>query len=207
MSEYFVANIRKILPVLSLKFTQSKALLNLRLSRLLRRRNPLLTQRDHLALWPKNRQQDLPQSYPFWNRNDSCKLWYPGWPWLLLPWIPGIVSLARCILGILLRHWSHCNQLQWWANSVVFHVDVSLSTVFRASFNTFCLFFRFFLDNSYTSRTWCSRSGSCGFVFVIFCSVYKLSNRNIFARVYVICWQCIECYVLTQTLRTPYFLV
>ena len=74
MSEYFVANIRKSLPVLSLKFTQTKVLLNLRLSRLLRRQNPLLTQRDHLALWPKNRRQDLPQSYPFWNRNDSCKL-------------------------------------------------------------------------------------------------------------------------------------
>ena len=78
MSEYFVANIRKSLPVLSLKFTQNKALLNLRLSRLLRRQNPLLTRRDHLALWPKNRQQDLPQSYPSSNRNDSCKLRYPG---------------------------------------------------------------------------------------------------------------------------------
>ena len=168
MSECFVANIRKILPVLSLNLTQSKALLNLRLSRLLRRQNPLLTQRDHLALWPKNRRQDLPQSYPSSNRNDSCKLWYPGCP--LDPWD---CFLAWCTLGIILRHWSHCNQLQWWVNSVVFHVDVSSWTVFRASFNTLSLFFRFFLDNSYTSRTWCSRSGSCRFFFLINLSVYN----------------------------------
>ena len=87
--------------------------------------------------------------------------------------------LAWCTLGILLRHWSHCNrthcnQLQWWVNLAVFHVDVSLWTVFRASFNTLSLFFRFFLDNSYTSRTWCSRSGSCRFFFLINLSVHNL---------------------------------
>lgn len=90
------------------------------------------------------------------------------------PLDPRDCFLAWCTLGILLRHWSHCNQLQWWVNSVVSHVDVSLWTVFRASFNTLSLFFRFFLDNSYTSRTWCSRSGSCRFFFLINLSVHNL---------------------------------
>ena len=41
-------------------------------------------------------------------------------------------------------------------------------------FNILSLFFRFFLDNSYTSRTWCSRSGSCRFFFLINLSVHNL---------------------------------
>ena len=129
-------------------------------------------------------------------------------PFVAAPLDPWDCFLAWCTLGILLRHWSHCNQLQWWVNSVVFHMDVSLWTGFRASFNILSLFFRFFLDNSYTSRTWCSRSGSCRFFFLInICLYITLLKWYIFSRVYVICWHCIECYVLTQTLRIPYFLM
>ena len=130
-------------------------------------------------------------------------------PFLAAPLDPRDCFLAWCTLGILLRHWSHCNQLQWWVNSVVFHVDVSLWTVFRASFNTLSLFFRFFLDNSYTSRTWCSRSGSCRFFFLINLSVHNLMEVIYFLTCLynLICWQCIACYVLTQTLRILHFLV
>ena len=129
-------------------------------------------------------------------------------PFVAAPLDPRDCFLAWCTLGILLRHWSYCNQLQWWVNSVVFHVDVSLWTVFRASFNTLSLFFRFFLDNSYTSRTWCSRSGSCRFFFLINLSVHNLIEVIYFLTCfYIRCWQCIECYVLTQTLRIPHFLV
>lgn len=95
-------------------------------------------------------------------------------PFVAAPLDPWDCFLAWCTLGILLRHWSHCNQLQWWVNSVVFHMDVSLWTGFRASFNILSLFFRFFLDNSYTSRTWCSWSGSCRFFFLINLSVHNL---------------------------------
>ena len=114
--------------------------------------------------------------------------------------------LAWCTLGILLRHWSHYNQLQWWVNSLACHVDVSLWTVFRASFNTLSLFFRFFLDNSYTSRTWCSRSGSCRFFFLI-----NLSVHNLIEVIYFITclynMLTVHRVLLTQTLRIPHFLV